>query len=199
MVAEVIRPYITPVEYLRREMESEYKSEYIDGIIVAMAGASPEHIDITINLVTALDPHIRSSGCHAYANEMRVREHHFNRYYYPDYIVYCGTPVFEVIKGMKSLANPSLIVEVLSPSTERCDKGEKWLVYKSIPTLTTYILIYQDQPRIDIYLRSPDTGEWYVTEISGIDAQLPLSLIGCDLPLARIYRGVEFIESDSEF
>jgi Uma2 family endonuclease len=149
MVAQYKWPYITPEEYLRCEKGSDTKHEYIDGVIVAMAGASPEHINITMNLTVALDPHLDSAGCNGYASDMRVRVGYANCYYYPDYVTVCNKPDFDSIQGLSTLLNPSVIIEVLSRSTERVDLVEKWLAYRQLESLNMYLLVHQDKPLVE--------------------------------------------------
>jgi Uma2 family endonuclease len=125
---------------------------------------------------------------------MRVRVTQSNRYYYPDYTVVCGEPQFEVLQGVDSLLNPGLIVEILSVSTSRLDRGEKWLAYQQIESLNTYLMVYQDRPRIEAYVRNSSTDDWEQITVDGIEATLTLASIGCSIPLARIYKNVAFPE-----
>jgi Uma2 family endonuclease len=191
MVAYANWPYITPEEYLRREKGAETKSEYVDGVIVAMAGASRSHIRITMNLTIELDSHVERAGCEAYASYMRVRVEVANRYYYPDVAITCGEPEFETILGLETLRNPQLVIEVLSKSTERADHAEKWLAYMQLDSLNTYILVHQDRPYIEAYIRDTATGMWEYVEVNGLESSLKLPSLECEIPLARIYRRVK--------
>jgi Uma2 family endonuclease len=195
MVAYAKWPYITPEEYLRREKGAETKSEYIDGVIVATAGASRSHIRITMNLTIELDPHVERAGCEAYASDMRVRVEVANRYYYPDVAVACGEPEFDTAQGLDTLLNPQLIIEVLSKSTERADHAEKWLAYMQLDSLNTYILVHQDRPYIEAYIRDTATGTWEYVEVNGLDSSLKVPSLGCDIPMARIYRRVRLAQA----
>jgi Uma2 family endonuclease len=192
MVAHAKWPYITPEEYLRREKEAETKSEYIDGVIVAMAGGSKEHDAIAFTLVGETYPHLRTAGCSGHTSNMRVRMYASNRYYYPDYTIVCGEPKYEIIHGVDSLLNPSVIIEIVSPSTERTDRIEKWMAYKRLESLNTYILIHQDRPFVEIYSRTPDLLEWQQSEVVGLEAAIYLAPIAYELTLAQIYADVEF-------
>jgi Uma2 family endonuclease len=196
MVAYAKWPYITPEEYLRREKEAETKSEYIDGVIVAMAGASRSHIRITMNLTIELDPHLERAGCEGYASDMRVRVQVSNRYYYPDVAIACGEPEFDTTLGLDALLNPSLIIEVLSRSTDRADHAEKWLAYRQLESLNTYILVHQDRTYVEMYDRDNATGTWEYTDVTGLGSSLKLSSLGCEIPLARIYRRVVLRQPD---
>jgi Uma2 family endonuclease len=196
MVAYVRWPYVTPEEYLRREKEAETKSEYVDGVIVAMAGASRSHIRITMNLTIELDPHLERAGCEGYASEMRVRVQVANRYYYPDVAVACGEPEFDTTLGLDTLLNPSILIEVLSKTTERADRAEKWLAYRQLDSLNTYLLVHQDRPYIEAYVRDTATGTWEYHEVKGLGSTFKLPSLGCEIPLARIYRRVVFRQPD---
>lgn len=183
--------YITPREYLDLEQLRETKSEYSNGAVVAMAGVSPEHNEIAMNLIVELHPVLKASNCRLYGGEMRVHVPNCNCYYYPDLSAACQAPTFQELAGTKTLENPMLIIEILSPSTERLDRGEKFLCYQTIPTLRTYVLVSQDRPRIECFVRQP-SGEWMYTRIEGLDSSLELAEIGCRLNLADIYSRVEF-------
>lgn len=192
MVAHAIPNYISPEDYLALEVECESKNEYVDGLIVAMAGGSPEHITITMNLTVELLPRLRRTDCRGFATQMRVRLNNLNRYYYPDYVAVCKPPLFEDIRGVKSLTNPTVIFEVLSESTERRDRGEKWLAYSQMDTLTGYLLIHQDGPLVESYHRNLVTGTWEFTRVSGLRAVLPIPSLECEVALADLYYTVEF-------
>src|SRR5579859_4604384 len=123
MVAQTKPCYITPEEYLRRERNAETKSEYYDGVIVAMAGASPEHNIIAANVIIQLNAQLRDRGCIPFTGDLRVRVDACNRYFYPDTTLVCGQPTYQMLEGLRSLLNPALIVEVLSDSTAAQDRG----------------------------------------------------------------------------
>ena len=192
MVAQPQHYYITPMEYLERERNAEFKSEYDDGVILAMAGSSPEHAAITFNFGAELQPHLRRAGCRGFSPDLRVRVEAGNRYYYPDLTVVCGEPEFdEAVTGMQSLRNPTLILEVLSPSTERQDRGRKWLAYQGLASLSTYVLAHQDRPCVEVYSRNPDTQVWEYRKVEGLEAALELPAFACNLALAQIYTDAE--------
>lgn len=131
--------YIPPEEYLEREQAAERKSEYEDGVILAMAGASPNNALITFNFASAIAPGIRRAGCVGYSSDMRVRIEISNRYYYPDLVVACGRPDFQEYGRTFSLRNPSLLVEVLSRSSEQRDRGTKWFAYQTLSSMEVYV------------------------------------------------------------
>ena len=190
MVAHGKIRFVTPEKYLQREVQVDNKNEYVNGEIVAMSGASPEHALITANIAGELYPHFKRAGCRDYTSDIRIRIEVANRFYYPDYAVVCGIPLYAVVGGIRSLANPTLLVEVLSSSTERRDRGEKWLAYKQIESLTTYILVHQDKPLVEMFTRHPGAREWTYAELSGLDETLCVAGIEVELPLSDLYRDV---------
>jgi Uma2 family endonuclease len=181
------RPHLTPAEYLAMERQAETKSEYHDGEIVAMAGASREHNLIAMNTVRELSTQLRGRPCETYPSDMRVRIPARNISTYPDIVVVCGEPEFEDAE-VDTLLNPTVIIEVLSSSTERYDRGRKFAQYRTLPSLREYLLIAQDEHRIDYYRREAD-GNWFIGEAQGRDATLTLA-IGCTLALADIYERI---------
>lgn len=182
---------VTRAEYLDFERGSEARHELIDGEIVAMSGASARHVTISGNLLAALHARLRAGGwrCRPYHSDMRVRVGDGSLYTYPDLSVVCGTPELED-DFVDTLLNPTLIVEVLSPTTARYDRSEKWIRYRSIATLREYLLVEQDRVHVERFLRQDD-GTWVFSETSDPAATLSLPSIGCDVPLAEIYEGVE--------
>jgi Uma2 family endonuclease len=190
MVAYARKPYVTPQEYLKWERKAETRSEYHDGVIVGMAGASKEHNRITVNLGGEIHAQLKGKTCEPFASDMRVYVPVVNRYYYPDVVVVCGEPRFED-SNLDTLLNPTLIVEVLSDSTERTDRVEKYDGFTTLESLSTYVLVAQDRPRIECYNRQPD-GTWQHTVAKGLEAVLELKAIDCAVPLADVYARVEF-------
>jgi Uma2 family endonuclease len=180
----------TPEEYLALEREAEYKSEYVNGCIYAMAGASRAHILITGNIGGELRARLRGSPCETYTNDMRVKVSPTGMYAYPDVAVVCEEPLFED-GHVDTLLNPVLIVEVLSASTEAYDRGDKFAHYETVPSLREYILVAQNRPRIERYVRQPD-GQWLRSVATGLQDTIHLAAIGCDLPLAEVYERVTF-------
>ncbi|HYR08173.1 MAG TPA: Uma2 family endonuclease [Longimicrobium sp.] len=181
--------YYTPEEYLALERHAEFKSEYIDGRIVAMTGAPDPHVTISLNIHAELRARFRGRACRAWANEMRVQVGGGRMYTYPDVVAMCGEKRF--IDGvMDTLTNPALIVEVLSPTTEAYDRGEKFLHYRTIETLQEYVLVAQNQPLVERYVRNGQF--WTLSTISGLDASVELTSVGCTIPLREIYEKVKF-------
>jgi Uma2 family endonuclease len=193
----VAHQYYTPDEYLALERKAEYKSEYINGQIYAMSGASREHNLIAFNLARELGTQLRGRQCEAYISDMRVKVSPTGIYTYPDVSAVCGEPIFDDVQR-DTLTNPSVIIEVLSPSTEAYDRGLKFAHYRRLTSLTDYVLVAQDRLSVEHYVRQSDTGDqWVLTEISDVNGILRLTSISCDLPLQAIYEKVEIPEDEA--
>ena len=178
---------LTPEEYLVSERKATVKSEYIHGEILAMSGASLAHTRITADIVTELNNQLRGGKCEVISNDMRVKTSAKGAYFYPDVIVFCGEPEFED-NVFDTLLNPTLVIEVLSPSTEVYDRGEKFRHYQELASLREYVLVSQDRVRVEQY-RLAKT-QWVQTEFQAREDVLPVASIGCELPLQDIYRRV---------
>lgn len=178
----------TPQEYLARERASAgSKSEYVNGYIYAMGGASLAHNRIVWNLARELGIQIRGGPCSASVNDMRVKVPRTEIYTYPDVVIVCGEPRLED-DHFDTLLNPTVIIEVLSPSTERYDRGDKWAHFRQLETLQTYVLVTQDEMRVETFTRRGD--EWIYAEASGAEGVLSLPAAGCSVPLDAIYEHV---------
>jgi Uma2 family endonuclease len=140
-----IKDLVTPNEYLILERQAPYKSEYRDGQIVAMSGASRQHNIITANVVAELHAQLKQRSCTVLPSDMRVKVTSTGLYTYPDVVVVCGEALFDD-NQQDTLLNPTLIVEVLSKSTEAYDRGDKFKHYRHLPSLAEYLLISQDKP-----------------------------------------------------
>ena len=180
----------SPDEYLRLERKAEFKSEYIDGTIVPMPGATREHNLIEANVVGELRQQLKGRDCEVYGGNMKVRVP--VSYRYPDATVVCGTPIFEDVET-DVLLNPKVIFEVLSKSTETYDRGDKFAEYRHRDSLQAYVLVSQLMPRVEIYRRYGS--DWIFSEISGLDKTLSLESIGCELKLAEVYEKVAFSQA----
>ena len=182
--------YYTPEQYLEMDRKADYRSEYANGEILAIAGASRVDNRITLNAGAMLTALLRGSPCEPFTSDLRVAISP-TRYTYPDVVVACGGPQF--IDGqIDTLLNPSVIMEVLSPTTARDDRSWKFAHYRRLETLTDYGMLSQFQPFIEHYTRQSD-GKRVLTEVTGLDAVLRLPSIGCDLLLTAIYERVEFV------
>jgi Uma2 family endonuclease len=184
-----VRQYVTPQEYLEFERVAETKSEYFNGEIFAMAGASLQHNRITRNLTLALASQLRGNPCEAFSADMRVRVPATGLYTYPDVVVGCGELQLED-QHFDTLLNPTLIIEVLSGSTAHYDRGEKFAQYRRLESFREYVLVSQDRCRVERFVRRGD--EWTLTEFSDPQVSVVLESIGCTLSLAEVYERVEF-------
>ena len=203
MAAHAAQTRLTPEEYIAFERkalpDSEIiRHEYLNGELIAMSGASRAHNLITINISTALHSRLRGSRCETYANEMRVSSPLTSSYFYPDVVVVCEEPRFED-DVFDTLLNPIILVEVLSPSTEAYDRGEKFAHYRQLASLQEYVLVAQDKVFVEHYRRqekqgsAPVTGkDWIFTDFQELEEILSLTSIQCDLPLQEIYERVAF-------
>ncbi len=190
------KPFITEEMYLEQERQSTTKHEYYNATIYAMAGASEQHNLIALNIAAALHAVLRGRTCRAYPSDMRVKVMRTGLNTYPDFSIVCGQSQFTDVAKRDTLINPTVIIEVLSPSTERYDRGMKFRNYRTIPTLRDYILISQDDYRVEQYTRQ-ENDEWLLREVTGIEAQITIRSIDCVLNLEDIYEKVEF-EQDNE-
>jgi Uma2 family endonuclease len=178
----------TPEEYLELEGKAEYKSQYVAGEIFAMAGAQPVHDRITGNIFAGLHSRLRGRSCDVFTSDIRVRAAD-DLYTYPDVTALCGEPKFESQgKNPPSLLNPSVIFEVLSPSTEVFDRGIKFDRYRRLETLTDYVLVSTAEMRVEHH-RLREDGVWVFDDLGEGDV-LRLASISCALPLAEIYERV---------
>jgi Uma2 family endonuclease len=182
------KPRFSPDEYLALERQSESKNEYLAGEIFAMTGASRRHNLITGNVLAALHAQLRKgSRCEVYSHDMRVRVPATDLYTYPDVVVACGEPRFEDSE-LDTLLNPVLIVEVLSKSTEDYDRGTKFAHYRTIPSLSEYLVIAQGHIHVEHWIRELE--HWILTETDQLASTLELPSIGCTLSLADVYDRV---------
>ena len=186
----------TPEEYLELELKAEYKSQYVAGEIYAMAGAQPEHVALAANLTGMLYTQFRGRPCQVYSSDLRVRVKPGDLWTYPDVAALCSPPRFETMVNPHSLLNPQVIFEVLSPSTEAFDRGEKFARYRLLESLVDYVLVSSEQMRVEHFVRQAD-GSWQYKEYHQPDDRLPLASVGCELPLAEIYERVTFPDSVS--
>ena len=191
MVAARQTPYMTRPEYLKWEHRQEIRHEYHDGVIVAMSGATPAHSSIGFNVGLEIGIQVKGSRCQGFDNDLRVYVPACNKYYYPDKSVVCGEPQYEEIAGLRALLNPTLVVEILSDSTERSDRREKRDCYRTLPSLQSYVLISQDMPHIDLWTPQKD-GSWRLDVANSLEATVELPSIGCRLRLADVYARVPF-------
>ena len=181
---------LTPEEYLELERKAEFKSEYSDGHVYVMTGASWNHIQIVANLTTTLTPPVRARGCTALPNEMKVWIAARRKFYYPDVTIVCGRPQF-YDERQDVITNPTLLIEVLSDSTAAYDRGDKFLAYQQLDSLRGYVLVAQHRPVVEQYVRQDDGGWKYMAYI-GLESSLTLPTVECSLALSDVYADVEW-------
>jgi Uma2 family endonuclease len=184
-----VKNYITPEEYLAIERAAEYKNEYVNGEIFAMTGASRKHNLIVGNLVRELGQQLKGKPCEVYPGEMRVKAPAARSYVYPDVVVVCEDPQFEDAY-LDTLLNPTLVVEVLSKSTESYNRLAKAAYYRTIESLVEYLLIAQEEYRVEQYIKQTD-GHWLLSDIRSLENAVELKAIGCSLALRDIYDRVD--------
>lgn len=183
--------YVTQQEYLALERVAKFKSEYVNGEIFAMAGASEEHNTIAANTLIEIGSQLKRRPCKAYGSDLRVKVSPTGLYTYPDVTVVCGKPQIEHEQGLDTLLNPIVLVEVLSPTTADYDRGAKFEHYRKLASLQEYVLVAQDKPHIAHYVRQADH-TWVFSETYDVNASVHLPSITCDLALADVYAKVEF-------
>jgi Uma2 family endonuclease len=182
----------TAREYLALERAADYKSEFYQGEIFAMAGASKEHNRVKENLIGLMFPQLLGTPCSTTSSDQRVLIEETGLYTYPDIVVTCGPGEYDP-EDKDTLTNPTALIEVLSPSTEGYDRGAKFRQSTTIRTLKEYLVVAQEEPAIERYTRQAD-GTWTITSFVGLAAELVFQSIPVRIPLVGIYRGVEFGE-----
>lgn len=183
---------LNPKEYLKFERASHVKHEYFSGEIFAMAGAKRRHNLIALNIGSEIRTNLKGKDCEAYPSDMRVFVEKFGLYTYPDISVVCGKPQFQD-DVLDTLLNPALLIEILSDSTESYDRGRKFQHYRSIDSLREYVLVSQNDARIEKYIKQGN-GFWVLSEAAGIDSEITFESIGCTIALAEVYDKIDFAE-----
>lgn len=186
---------MTEAEYLAFERASDVKHEYIAGEVFAMVGASEAHNLITGSTYAAIYVQLRGRSCKVYPSDMKVRTPGTGTYAYPDITIVCGESRL-ADDERDVLLNPTVIIEVLSPSTERFDRGKKFRLYREIPSLQEYILIAQDEAQVERYVRQ-ESEIWQFSAAHGLDAEVDLTSIGCKLRLAEVYEQIDFEDAEA--
>lgn len=180
---------LSPAEYLAFERQAETKHEYVAGEVFAMAGASARHNLIVANLVAELVVQLQNGPCRVFANDQRVAVSPEGPFSYPDVVVVCAEPTF-LDDERDTLANPEIVIEVLSPTTEAFDRGLKFAHYRTIPSLQEILFVAQETVRLERFARRGD-GHWLLADHTAPEAIVELPSIGCHLELARIYDKVD--------
>ncbi len=178
-------------EYLELDAKSEERLEFWDGEIFSMSGVSDVHDLIETNLIYRLKGRLEGRNCRVFAANMRIKVPAMPPYRYGDGSALCGKPQFEKIGGVDVLTNPTLIIEVLSASTESYDRGDKFSAYKSIPSLREYLVVAQHRPHVSQFIRQTDDS-WLNLEFNELDAVLKVVSLECELKLQEIYQDATF-------
>lgn len=183
-------PYISAQEYLELEQAADNKHEYLDGEILAIAGASDAHVKVTGNAFALLKSHLRGSGCSTYIADMKLRIGQDDAFFYPDLMVCCDPadqlPEQDLVKN-----NPKLLIEVLSPSTEAFDRGKKFMLYRKLPSLEEYLLIDPRAYYVELFRKENDI-QWSLTAVEGADSLLNLKSLEFTCALGDLYEDVRF-------
>lgn len=187
---------ITPEQYLESERKAEFRHEYFDGEVFAMSGGTFPHGIIILNLAAEFRHSLKERSCVVTSSDVRLRVGSGRMYAYPDILIVCGDPRF-ADEQKDTLLNPTLIVEVLSPSTEAYDRGLKFRQYRTIESFQEYVLVSQYEPRIERFRRQ-SAGDWLLTECTGLRAACRFESVSCEIPMSEIYRNVVFSEESPE-
>ena len=183
-------PYISAQEYLELEQAADNKHEYLDGEILAIAGASDAHVKVTGNTFSLLKSHLRGSGCSTYIADMKLRIGQDDVFFYPDVMVCCD-PADQLPKQDLVKNNPKLLIEVLSPSTEAFDRGKKFMLYRKLPSLEEYLLIDPRAYYVELFRKENDI-QWSLTAVEGADSLLNLKSLEFTCALGDLYEDVRF-------
>jgi Uma2 family endonuclease len=184
------KTFLTPEQYLEIERKAEFKSEYYQGEMFAMSGASLAHNRLVRQLMREFGNELRNGRCEAVSNDLRVFVPATRLFTYPDVVIFCGEPRL-MDAQLDTLLNPTVIVEVLCPSTEAYDRGRKFEHYQSIESLREYVLVASERVRVELYTRQPD-GKWLLTSAGQPEESLAIESIGCQLKLADVYDKLSF-------
>jgi Uma2 family endonuclease len=191
------KPRYTLEEYFELERKSEERFEYWNGEVFCMSGMSRNHARIEVNLTTQLNRLLGGRDCEVFPANMRIKVPSMPPYRYGDLSALRGEAQFEEIGGVDALIDPSLIVEVLSESTEAYDRGKKFTQYKSIPSFCEYLLVDQSRPHITHLFKQPD-GAWIYNEYNDLAAIVILTSLNCELAMTEVYENVSFASDNPE-
>jgi Uma2 family endonuclease len=182
---------LTENEYLELERHAEFKSEFFDGEAFAMSGGTPLHSQIAASLIQVIGRRLREGRCIVYTSDLRLKVEATGLLTYPDLSVVCG-PLQFAAGTDDTVVNPTVIVEVLSDSTEAYDRGKKFENYRQMPSLREYLLVGQKGPRIEQFVRQ-ENEQWLMREAAGLEATLALPSLDIKISLAEVFAGVEFV------
>ncbi|HEX2900942.1 MAG TPA: Uma2 family endonuclease [Bacteroidia bacterium] len=180
----------TLAEYLAMEEQAESRSEFYNGQIFAMSGGSPEHSTIAANFISSMNDAFRNKGCRVFDASLMIRIERLNSVLYPDASMVCG-PLERDLQSSNLVRNPALVVEVLSKSTQKYDRGNKFFKYQMIPSLQTYVLAEQSEPIVHVSHKNAN-GAWEFDNYFGLDAAVDLKPFGVSITMAQIYQWIDF-------
>ena len=184
-MASQAAPKLSAEDYLALERSHPEKYQFVSGDIFLMGDASAEHNLITTNIIGELRTLLKQKPCRVYANDLRVKVDPSGLYTYPDIVVSCGEERFDD-QQKDTLLNPIVLIEVLSESTEAYDRGGKFAHYRQLESLQDYLLVGQTEPHVECYSRQDDE-HWLLSEAKGLEAELMIPALKCQLSLAEIY------------
>ncbi|OAB58843.1 hypothetical protein AY600_09170 [Phormidium willei BDU 130791] len=180
-------PRLTPQEYLDWEAQQDYRYEYIDGEIIAMTGGTIPHNDLALNFYSALRPFLRERGCRANVSDVKVEDSKNERYFYPDLVVTCDA---EDLQAQRSVKHPTVIVEVLSPSTAAGDRSTKLKCYRQIPSVQEYVLVDSQSMTVELYRRGDEGRMWGYAQYEAGEG-FRLESLDFELELSVLYDNVQ--------
>ena len=189
-------PKLSVEEYIQRERESDTKYEYHNGEVYALAGGTLNHTKLCGNIYAELRSKLKNLNCNPYTSEAKLSIKNKNTFVYPDSIVVCGE-IKTSEKDKNAITNPTLIVEVLSKSTAHYDRGDKFHLYRQIPSLQEYVLIEQVKPVVEIYYRKERNDIWQISRIEGLDQAIKLQSLDIEISMSKLYFDVSDLGSVS--
>jgi len=190
VVSAIPKRQLSVDEYLELERLAPHKSEFYRGDMFAMAGASREHNTVKENLIGELYGRLKGLPCRTYSSDQRLHVDPTGLYTYPDILIVCGEPQYDA-KDRDTITNPTAIIEVLSPSTEKYDRGAKFRQYQQLASLKEYILVSHDEPLCERFVRQDD-GSWNLTSATGLTGSFTFQSLAVSIPMTDIFRDVEF-------
>lgn len=187
---------LTPDEYLARERLADVRSEYFRGEVFVMAGGTRHHNRVKENLAGELFARLKGSPCQSFSSDQRVKVSATGLFTYPDVVIVCGKPEYAP-EDANTLINPVAVIEVLSDSTESYDRGAKFRNYQQVMSLREYVLVSQNEPIVERYVRQPDN-DWLLTTTTGLEGTFAFASLPIQLPMADIFRDVDLTGASSE-
>ncbi len=189
-MSAVIKEKLSEAEYLAKEEAADFRSEFYNGEMFAMVGGSPNHNQIKENLVVRIGAKLWGGKCRTRSSDQSVKVEGTTSYTYPDVLIVCDDPQYSPLEPRNALINPKVLFEVLSPSNELHDRTTKFELYKKISSLSEYVLVAQDKPFIESYIRQPDQ-TWLYRSFEGLNQNFNLASLNLSLPMSEVFAGVE--------